>query len=232
MRALMAMLVMPGVACALRSPAMAGMGRRSAIGLLVGTPTLLAASPSAMSASPTREGMRAFSEGKVEQSITIFDKIVTEQPTLKPYLWQRGLSLYYADRFEDGAEQFKVDVSVNPNDTEEAIWYFMCVARLEGFDAAQQKLLRVGEDRRPVMRAALRLFQGANDESPLQTFASSSNSGDYFYSNLYLGLWREAQGDATGSRRFIKAAADSPYAKSSGDYMADLARVHVQRRGW
>ena len=176
--------------------------------------------------------MRAFSEGKVERSIEIFDGIIEQQPAAKPYLWQRGLSLYYADRFKDGAEQFKTDVAVNPNDTEESIWYFLCVARLEGFEAAKADLLRVGEDRRPVMRAALRLFQGASDEAPLQTFASSSNSGDNFYANLYLGLWREAQGDATGARRFIKEAAGSPYAKASGDYMADLARVHAQRRGW
>ena len=29
-----------------------------------------------------------------------------------------GLSLYYADRFDEGAQQFRKDVAVNPNDTE------------------------------------------------------------------------------------------------------------------
>ena len=62
------------------------------------------------------------------------------------YLWQRGLSLYYADKFKEGAEQFKSDVAVNPNDAE-SIWYFLCLARLEGFRAAKADLLKVGEDR-------------------------------------------------------------------------------------
>lgn len=33
------------------------------------------------------------------------------------YMWQRGLSLYYLGRFAEGAEQFRIDVAVNPNDT-------------------------------------------------------------------------------------------------------------------
>jgi hypothetical protein len=33
-------------------------------------------------------------------------------------MWQRGLSLYYVERFADGAKQFRDDVAVNPNDTE------------------------------------------------------------------------------------------------------------------
>ena len=45
-------------------------------------------------------------------------------PAKKPYLWQRGLSLYYAERFDECAEQFAVDVAVNPDDTEEQIWYW------------------------------------------------------------------------------------------------------------
>lgn len=209
-----------------------GRRRAVAISVVAASAPFFLGDDIASAASPTREGMQAFSAGKVEKSIEIFDGIIAERPAMKPYLWQRGLSLYYADKFKEGAEQFKSDVAVNPNDTEESIWYFLCLARLEGFEAAKADLLKVGEDRRPVMRAVLKLFQGETDEAALQTFASSNNGGDLFYANLYLGLWREAQGDETGARRFIKAAANSPYGKGSGDYMADLAKVHVARRGW
>lgn len=178
--------------------------------------------------------MAAFSSGDVERSIKLFDSVIAAQPSSKPYLWQRGLSLYYADRFADGAEQFATDVSVNPNDTEESIWNFLCVARLDGFDAARQKMLKVGQDPRPVMRASLALFRGETDEAALQTLANgaSRSASDVFYSNLYLGLYREAQGDADGARRFIQAAATSQYGQKSGDYMADLAKVHLKTRGW
>lgn len=53
-------------------------------------------------------------------------QVIEVAPSQTPYLWQRGLSLYYADRFQDGADQFRRDVAVNPNDTEEAIWAFLC----------------------------------------------------------------------------------------------------------
>lgn len=186
-----------------------------------------------MAANPVREGMQAFSAGKVEESIKLFDSVLEQKPSSKPYLWQRGLSLYYADRFADGAEQFKADVAVNPNDTEESIWYFMCVARETSFEAARKDLLTVGYDRRPYMRAAQQLFTGETEEAPLQAFATSTAaSNDAFYGNLYLGLFREAKGDTEGAKKYMRAAVATPYARGSGDYMADLARVHVTRRGW
>jgi lipoprotein NlpI len=50
--------------------------------------------------------MSAFASNKVEESVTIYDAIIMEDPKRKPFLWQRGLSLYYTERYQDGAEQF------------------------------------------------------------------------------------------------------------------------------
>ena len=150
-------------------------------------------------------------------------------------------------------------------------WHLLCVARLKGsLEAARADILRVGRDRRPVMRAAQELFAGTGTagEAPLQQFATSSDAADAFCESappshawararaaserspddgrhgvcnriavppdgsLYLGLYREANGDVAGARGYIKAAATSRYGRGSGDYMASLARVHVQRRGW
>lgn len=47
------------------------------------------------------------------------------------------------NRFEDGAEQFRIDVAQNPNDTEESIWCFLCEARLHGIDVARKQFLEV-----------------------------------------------------------------------------------------
>ena len=99
---------------------MGSLTRRAVV--LGGTPLVAAAMvPPAVAASPVREGMAAFVENDVERSIALFDKAIAERPESKPYLWQRGLSLYYVERFGEGAEQFAIDVSVNPNDTEEQI---------------------------------------------------------------------------------------------------------------
>lgn len=44
-------------------------------------------------------------------------------------------------RFEEGAEQFRLDVAQNPNDTEESIWCFLCEAQLYGVDEARKRFL-------------------------------------------------------------------------------------------
>ena len=77
----------------------------------------------------TRRGMAKFVQDDVDGSIADFDLVISTAPRMEPYMWQRGLSLYYAERFTEGAEQFRKDVKVNPNDTEEAIWAFLCDAR-------------------------------------------------------------------------------------------------------
>ena len=68
------------------------------------------------------QGMEAFRKGDVQGSISLFDKAdsLSADGSLTPFLWQRGLSLYYADRFEDASKQFRIDVKVNPLDVEGA----------------------------------------------------------------------------------------------------------------
>mmetsp|Transcript_41923 Transcript_41923/g.75271 ORF Transcript_41923/g.75271 Transcript_41923/m.75271 type:complete len:163 (-) Transcript_41923:108-596(-) len=156
-------------------------------------------------------------------------------PTVKPYLWQRGLSLYYADRFSDGLEQFTNDVKVNPNDTEESIWAFLCEAQLNGFESARSNMLTVGRDRRPIMRSAYDTFQHADTPEQLLALGERSRPGggsDSFYSKLYAALFYEAKGDVDAARVNMVGAVRTPYAQRSGDYMANLAMVHCQLRGW
>ena len=55
----------------------------------------------------------------MEESVADFDTALAASPSMRPYLWQRGLSLYYLGRFKEAAQQFRDDVAVNPADTEE-----------------------------------------------------------------------------------------------------------------
>ncbi|TKY52275.1 hypothetical protein E2542_SST23795 [Spatholobus suberectus] len=114
-------------------------------------------------------------------------------PRQKAYLWQRGLSLYYLNRFEEGAEQFRLDVAQNPNDTEESIWCFLCEAQLYGVDEARKRYLEVGGDTRPVMREAYNMFKDGGDPEKLVAAFSGSRDSDYFYTSLYAGLYYESQ---------------------------------------
>lgn len=61
-----------------------------------------------------REGMQRFRQADVEGSIKLFDRAEKLDSQLRPFLWQRGISYYYADRFKEGSDQFRYDVRVNP----------------------------------------------------------------------------------------------------------------------
>jgi lipoprotein NlpI len=178
--------------------------------------------------------MAKFTQGDVEGSITDFDLVVSSAPQRAPYLWQRGLSLYYAERLREGSEQFRKDVAVNPNDTEEAVWAFLCEARDPGigFEKARDNLLKVGKDPRGYMREAYALFAGTGDEERLRATADDGGAAEDFYSWLYVALYREAKGDAAGAKTAMLNAVATPYGSRSGDYMAALAEVHAKRRGW
>jgi lipoprotein NlpI len=70
-------------------------------------------------------------------------RAIQADPSIAPLLWQRGISLYYANEFKLAAAQFRRDVGGNPNDTEEAIWAFLAEAQLDGPAIARQKFLEV-----------------------------------------------------------------------------------------
>src|SRR5580704_183835 len=77
-------------------------------------------------------GMRHFREDKVAASIQDFNRAAELDPQMAPQLWQRGISDYYAGKFDDGRRQFELHKTVNPNDVENAAWHFLCVARQRG----------------------------------------------------------------------------------------------------
>ena len=177
--------------------------------------------------------MRLFDEAKPKESVAAFDKLIALAPEVKPQLWQRGLSLYYAGDYRAGREQFEVHQTVNPADVENAAWHFLCVARSAGVDAARKALIPIEGDSRIPMKEVHDLFAGrGSPEAVLQ--AAESGEGEALrnhrcYAHLYLGLYYEALGDAAKAKtHLVKAARD--YAMDH--YMGRCAQVHVQVRGW
>jgi lipoprotein NlpI len=181
----------------------------------------------------TRRGMSRFSQNDVEGSMEDFDRVIANDARYASYMWQRGISAYYLEAFDVGAAQFRDDVRVNANDTEEAVWAFLCEARddAKGFEYARKNMLVTGKDSRLVMSSVYGLFAGQNDEGALRE-AGKRSASDEFYSALYLGLWYEVNGDAARAKQEILRANNTAYGKLSGDYMADVAKVHAKRRGW
>ncbi|KAL8208895.1 hypothetical protein R6Q57_008307 [Mikania cordata] len=179
-----------------------------------------------------RRGMILFRQGDVVGSVAEFDHAIQLDPRQKAYLWQRGLSLYYLDRFEEGAEQFRIDVAHNPNDTEESIWCFLCEAQLYGSAEARKRFLEVGRDPRTVMREAYNMFKYGGDPEKLVDMFSKGHESECFYASLYAGLYYESQNEADKAKVHMVASCKSSYGLRSDDYMASLAKVHCICRNW
>lgn len=103
-------------------------------------------------------GMQYFKQGDVNGSIQIFDRAEKMEASIKPYLWQRGISYYYADRFQEGSDQFRYDVKVNPLDVEEIVWDIACqyMANQNNDEMLNKMSLPKGKtDRRKIMVCVL-----------------------------------------------------------------------------
>jgi len=177
-------------------------------------------------------GSVQFQLGHVDESIADFDRYLELRPEQRAQHWKRGISYYYAGRYEDGREQFEGYQTYDSSDVENAVWRYLCMARESGVKKARAEILKIGEDRRIPMRQIYDLFAGkATPEDVLR----AARAGDpppaqlndrLFYAELYLGLYYEVEGDARRAAEHIQRAADD---HKIGHYMWDVARVHADR---
>jgi lipoprotein NlpI len=192
---------------------------------------LLASAAGSAAQNPQALLDRAVSEfeaGRFAESAALFDRVVAEVPDRAPYLWQRGIALYYAGRYTDCRRQFESHRTVNPDDVENAAWHFLCVARAESAAAARAALLPVGPDSRVPMREVYDMFRGRLSEAQVLAAAGSEASAQ-FYAELYVGLFLEATGSQDRALAHLKTAASEQFARAGG-YMHMVARVHVRAR--
>ena len=166
--------------------------------------------------------------GKVNSAITQYERYVELVPVDKPELWQYGVALALADRFDEGRQLFEMHRIVNPNDVENAAWHFLCVAKLAGIAEARKLVLPAPSDSRVPMNEIRRLLIDGNEErvwsavNQLPEDAAGHKEAS-FYANLYLGLLADAQKNPTKAKRLVGAAAKTEQV----NFMADIARVYL-----
>ena len=175
-----------------------------------------------------RRGMIYFKQAKIAESIQDFDRAEAINPNLTPYLWQRGLAYYYAERFEEGAKQFEIDLTVNSQDVEETVWRYLCVAAAEGVKRAKDSLLEVKNDPRPFMGRIYQLYAGHLSIENFLAAAHGEGKISNFYTYLYAGLYHEAGQDEAKAKQCILKAVSHQI----NDYMWHLAVVHQRLRNW
>ena len=142
-------------------------------------------------------------------------------PNAKISHWQRGISYYYAGRFDDGRRQFEGYQDFDSNDVENAVWRFMCMARKDGIDKARKAILKIGNDKRVPMRQVYDLFKG--DLKPDDVLkARQDRSAALLRPSLRRHLLRSARRQKAALEHLRKATEEHRI----GHYMWDVARIH------
>jgi lipoprotein NlpI len=176
-------------------------------------------------------GSIRFMRGKFAESVADFDHFLKLRPAAAPGHWRRGISLYYAGKYEAGAKQFGAYEKVDTNDVENAVWHFLCVARKDGVAAARKSLLKIGKDRRVPMMEVYELFGGKLKPADVLAAAeagevpAAERKSRLFYAHLYLGLYHDATGEGKKALEHMRQAAGKYHV---GHYMAEVARVHKE----
>ena len=162
-------------------------------------------------------------------SIADFDMYITLVPKAKVSHWQRGISYYYAGRWDDGIAQFEGYQTYDSNDVENAVWRFMCMARKDGIAKARKEILKIGDDKRVPMRQVYDLYAGKLKPDDVLAAAQAGEPArevlnrQLFYAHLYVGIYHELEGNKKRALEHLqKAAAEHRI----GHYMWDVARVH------
>ena len=144
---------------------------------LLFTALLLCCSP--LSAQETKShytlGEEHFFAGRIKEALVEWDAQVKEDPSSLPGHWQRGLALYYGERYKDGRAQFETHQKVNSEDVENAVWHFLCVAKLENVEAARKAYIPITHDTRVPMKEIHALFAGKGSEEAVLKAAEAKD---------------------------------------------------------
>lgn len=185
-----------------------------------------------------RRGEQRFFDGDVAGALADFDAHLTFYPHRDPDHWQRGICYYYAGEYDKGKAQFERHRTVNPEDVENAVWHFLCAARIPGgsAEAARESLIPIERDGRVPMKEIHDLFAGRGTAEAVLAAARENGDGvldeaernRLCYAHLYLGLYYEALGETEMSAEHIRRAA---YDYPMDHYMGRTARVHAKLRG-
>jgi lipoprotein NlpI len=174
-------------------------------------------------------GSEHFKLGHVVASLADFDRFLELRPEARAAHWKRGISCYYAGRFDEGRKQFEAGRQVYKDDVENAVWHFLCVARLSDIDKARASLLKIGHDQRVPLMEAYALCAGRSKPDEVLAAARTGKPAAaelnerLFYAHLYLGLYDDVRGERKQALDHLTRAVED---HKLDHYMWDVARLH------
>ena len=171
-----------------------------------------------------------FRLGNIKASLADFDQVVRLAPQRGPSLWERGITCYYAGKYAEGARQIEAYQTFHNNDVENAVWRYLCQAKIEGNTKARGAMLPIRRDPRVPMMTVYKLFQGTAKPSDVldcvKAFGVTGAAAKQarFHAQLYLALYHDASGNLVLTRKHIDRAV--ALRDESGSYMWAVAKQH------
>src|SRR5690606_38665927 len=111
-------------------------------------------------------------------------------------------------------------------------WYFLCVAKTEGIEAARKTVIPSrGDGRQPMMSILQMLQRKLEPAQVLAAAVSNTPQGPQrkraeFYAALYVGLYYDALDEPEKAVEYLKRSLQS----GDSGYMVDVARVYLADR--
>lgn len=168
--------------------------------------------------------------GKVPQAVAQFQRYVQRVPQHEPELWQYGIALALSGDYAAGQKLFEQHGAVNPNDVENSLWHFYCIAKASTAEQARRRVLPAPNDPRAPLEPLLWLYRGEGDAArvwaAVETLPADSRRTAManFYANLYLAMHAEA----VGKRQQALVLAERAAATREVNYMTDVGRVYYE----
>ncbi|MFO0897696.1 MAG: tetratricopeptide repeat protein [Pirellulales bacterium] len=181
-------------------------------------------------------GDARFRVGDFSGALADFDEYLDRRPQARPGHWRRGIVCYYAGKFAAGRDQFAAYQTVDDADVENAVWHYLCNARVVGREQARTEIPKVRPDRRVPLMTVLELFQGKATVDDVDRacdgpdLTPEEKASRRFFANLYAGLFLVSEEQPAAALERLAAAADPALADpkhGGGGYMWEVARVHA-----
>lgn len=166
--------------------------------------------------------------GDYKKAVVQFKRYIERHPEQEADLWQHGIALAFDGQYDEGRKLFELHRTVNPNDVENALWHFYCVAKSSSVEKARLGLLPAPGDRRAPMEELLKLYRGEADEAAVRAAIDQwpketrNHDSALFYGELYLAMHADSIGDP---KRAIELASKAAAAKDV-NYMTDVGRIY------
>lgn len=174
-----------------------------------------------------------FAAGRMAEAVAGFDRLAALDPLAAPWMWQRGIALFYLGQFEACATQFAAYQGVNPGDLESAVWHVACNARRLTLEQAQKGMFAPGRDNRVMRPEIYEMFAGRLSPAAVVGRAGFIADVALFYAHFYAGLFADVSGDDESAFRHLRLAASERFSETGG-FMNVVAQVHwaqLQSRG-